>query len=192
VCKDKAQGGLGVMNLDIMNKALLAKWIIKFKDSTVQGYWKDILHFKYDVISSRARFSTFWRDVTLDSDIIDFCLNKNVGNGNTIYFRTDRWIGNTSLSYEYPQLFFLAYQLSITVASVFVQGISNLKFKQELVGSQIIDFHQLLLVVSNVQLNTETEDQISWRWNNSSVFTVHSFYMWLNDGGTLSKDNNIL
>jgi hypothetical protein len=85
VCKDKAQGCLGVMNLDIMNKTLLAKWIIKFKDSAVQGYWKDILHFKYDAISSRARFSIFWRDITLDGDIIDFYLNKKVGNGNTTY-----------------------------------------------------------------------------------------------------------
>jgi hypothetical protein len=38
VCKDKTQGGLEIMNLDIMNKILLAKWIVIFRDSAIQGY----------------------------------------------------------------------------------------------------------------------------------------------------------
>jgi hypothetical protein len=38
VCKTKQNGGLGVLDLDLMNKSLLAKWIVRFKDPTVQGY----------------------------------------------------------------------------------------------------------------------------------------------------------
>jgi zinc-binding in reverse transcriptase len=48
------------------------------------------------------------------------------------------------------------------------------------------------LGVSNVQLISEKENKIIWRWNTSGVFTVHSFYIWLNDGCTLSKDYHIL
>jgi hypothetical protein len=68
-----------------------------------------------------------------------------VGNDNTIYFWTNRWIGDTPLFYAYPQLFALACHPSITVASIFVQEISNLEFKQALVGSQNHRFPSIII-----------------------------------------------
>jgi hypothetical protein len=37
VYKNKAQGGLGLLNLKIMNKALLMKWLVKFNDHIIYG-----------------------------------------------------------------------------------------------------------------------------------------------------------
>jgi hypothetical protein len=61
MCKTKKIGGLGVLDLDLMNKSLLAKWIIRFKDPTVQGFWKDILMFKYLNSQNRQVHSSFWK-----------------------------------------------------------------------------------------------------------------------------------
>jgi hypothetical protein len=55
-----------------MNKSLLAKWIIRFKDSIVHGFWKDILIFKYLHSHNRQVYSSFWKDVTVDQEVIEF------------------------------------------------------------------------------------------------------------------------
>jgi hypothetical protein len=47
------------MNLEIMKNTLLAKWMVRYKDVTVQGYWKDILRFKYHNVVNKMKFSTF-------------------------------------------------------------------------------------------------------------------------------------
>jgi hypothetical protein len=49
VYRNREQGGLGVLNLEIMDKSLLAKWIIRYKDNSVQRYWKRYFKFKYIV-----------------------------------------------------------------------------------------------------------------------------------------------
>jgi hypothetical protein len=37
VCKSKSQGGLGLLDLKMMNTTLLAKWIVRFQDPTVSS-----------------------------------------------------------------------------------------------------------------------------------------------------------
>jgi hypothetical protein len=45
VCSQKGLGGLGVLNLDIMNICLLCKWLWKLENE--DGDWQDILKKKY-------------------------------------------------------------------------------------------------------------------------------------------------
>ena len=45
ICSPKDQGGLGVLDLDLMNKTLLGKWIWKLENE--EGWWQDILKNKY-------------------------------------------------------------------------------------------------------------------------------------------------
>jgi hypothetical protein len=37
VCKSKKIRGLGLLDLDIMNTTLLAKWLVRFKDTNILG-----------------------------------------------------------------------------------------------------------------------------------------------------------
>jgi hypothetical protein len=46
---------------------------------------------------------------------------------------------------------------------------------------------QLLTLTSQITLETNQVDMIKWRWTKNDIFTVHSFYLWLNDEGLLSK-----
>jgi hypothetical protein len=86
LCTSKQQGGMKILDLDIMNKTLLAKWIFRFKDNKVIRYWKKIITFKYARVRNRAHFSLFWKDVSKDLDLVEFCINKVVGNGLLPYF----------------------------------------------------------------------------------------------------------
>jgi hypothetical protein len=64
------------MNLEIMNNTLLAKWMVKYKDITIQVYSKDILRFKYHTVVNKMKFSIFWKDVHSISEVVDFYLNR--------------------------------------------------------------------------------------------------------------------
>lgn len=44
-CKHKDFGGLRILNLELMNKALLAKWFWKLENET--GLWQSVLLGKY-------------------------------------------------------------------------------------------------------------------------------------------------
>jgi hypothetical protein len=110
--KQKKNGGLGVLDLDLMTKSLLAKWIIRFKDPTVQKFWKDILMFKYLNSHNRQVHSSFWKYITVDQEVIGFCFNKTIGNGKSIKFWLD---SETTLSYEFSNLFILAIDPQISV-----------------------------------------------------------------------------
>ena len=43
----KEFGGLGILNLEHMNWALLGKWYWKYYNSESKGMWKEILDAKY-------------------------------------------------------------------------------------------------------------------------------------------------
>jgi hypothetical protein len=84
VCKSKENGDLGILDLELMNKALLAKWLVKFNDHIVVSKWKDILHVKYSI--SLTHLSPFWVAVLKDKDLVDLDFNKKIGSGETILF----------------------------------------------------------------------------------------------------------
>ena len=44
-CLPKDVGGLGIINLEMMNIALLAKWFWKME--TEEGLWQDVIKIKY-------------------------------------------------------------------------------------------------------------------------------------------------
>lgn len=45
ICRPKDQGGLGVLDLDIMNISLLGKWLWKLEND--EGLWQQLLRRKY-------------------------------------------------------------------------------------------------------------------------------------------------
>jgi hypothetical protein len=55
VCHPKDQGGLGVHDLEIKNKAFLGKWIARLL--TEDGIWKQLLRKKY--VGSKALSQVF-------------------------------------------------------------------------------------------------------------------------------------
>jgi hypothetical protein len=60
VCKSKQQGGLGIIDIEAMNKSLLIKWLVRIKDSYVQGWWKTVLLYKYLRLFAHNNVSPFF------------------------------------------------------------------------------------------------------------------------------------
>lgn len=132
VCSSKDQRGLGMLDLKLMNKALLAKWWIRFLDNTAQGKWKDIIVCKYGSRTSPAICSPLWRWILKDHSIIGLWLNKQIGNGVTTVYWLDRWCFEFSLQHQYHNLLSIVQNRFIYVAFAFSKSYMHLDFKRQL------------------------------------------------------------
>jgi hypothetical protein len=86
VCKPKAQGGLGVINLEMQNKALLMKNLHKFYNR-VDTPWINIIwtnHYHNNTIPSEGPVGSFWwRDILKIRSIYKELARVEIGDGRT-------------------------------------------------------------------------------------------------------------
>jgi hypothetical protein len=94
VCRPKDKGGLGVINLEIQNDALLLKHLFRFFNHAdtpwVHMTWQ--AYYQSAVPQSAGRVGSFWwRDVCDLLTTFRGVSKCNPGNGNAILFWKDRW-----------------------------------------------------------------------------------------------------
>lgn len=88
ICGPKNQGGLGVLDLEIMNKALLGKWLWKLENE--EGIWQEYLRNKYlkgKILRQkevRVGDSQFWHGMMKVKNEFFECCYKKIGNGKKI------------------------------------------------------------------------------------------------------------
>ncbi|RVW13005.1 LINE-1 retrotransposable element ORF2 protein [Vitis vinifera] len=116
VCTQKESGGgLGIRKIDLLNKALLGKWIWRFAFEE-DFFWKKVVGVKYGQLGfgwrtkeARGTFGVgVWRDILKESSWCWDNIEFKVGKGTKVSFWTDHWCGNEVLSQAFPQLFALA------------------------------------------------------------------------------------
>jgi hypothetical protein len=122
VCTPKDLGGLGVLNLDLMNIGLLCKWLWKLENET--GMWQDILKKKYlqketmTQIEEKPGVSQFWSGLVKVKEVFYRFCKRIVVSGNKTRFWEDMWHDGKSLSEAFPRLFNLSMNHNITVQKV--------------------------------------------------------------------------
>lgn len=116
LCSPKDHGGLGILDLDTMNIALLCKWIWKIENES--GWWQDILRDKYlknknlAGISVKAGDSHFWQGLMEVKNIFYKFCSKKVGDGENTCFWEDNWIGGRPLNIQFPSLYDITFTKS--------------------------------------------------------------------------------
>ena len=108
VCRPKDQGGLGIRDLEVKNRALLGKSI--FKLLSEQGVWQTLLRRKY--VGSQALSQVYWKpgDSHLWAGLMAtkkffFPLGSfSIKDGSKIRFWEDKWLGNSTLRESIPCL----------------------------------------------------------------------------------------
>jgi hypothetical protein len=118
VCRPKRHGGLGVLNMEIQNKALLMKQLHKFY-SRADIPWVKLVWALYAPGAPHAqssRGSFWWKDVfSLVGDYRSIS-RIQIGNGSSTLFWKDFWHGVTNLCDKFPRLFSYALNEDVTVA----------------------------------------------------------------------------
>lgn len=108
VCTPKEMGGLGVLNLELMNISLICKWLWKLE--TTDGPWQDILNRKYlqkqtlTQASGGRGLSQFWSSLMEFQGIFYGHCTRIIGFGEQTRFWEDKWIGSTTLAEKFPRL----------------------------------------------------------------------------------------
>ena len=111
-----------MLNLGTMNIVLLAKWWFRFNDPGTSCRWKEILIAKYGLQGSSYRMSVFWSSVIKYRAMVNLGFKKVLGNGQSISFWTDIWLGECAFSSLYPNLYNITVDSSISVPKVIVGG----------------------------------------------------------------------
>ncbi|XP_058725811.1 uncharacterized protein LOC131597115 [Vicia villosa] len=141
VCRPKEKGGLGVRDVEEVNKALLLKWkwrILK-EDNAI---WSKFFSLRYPCPKlklqvpngdmNRSDDSIWWRDITKNNLIDDFidggfsgCFSCCCKDGKNILFWHSLWLGDQSLRELYPDLFDMSTIKNCAIADVLVWNNGN-------------------------------------------------------------------
>ncbi|MCI10341.1 RNA-directed DNA polymerase (Reverse transcriptase), partial [Trifolium medium] len=130
ICKPKVEGGLGIRDLRVVNKSLLAKWRWKLLTNDDE-LWKSVIiakygvrpmgHVRLDDVAFGSMCSSWWRDLCkLDQDGGWFrqMVVKKVGRGDATKFWKDVWVGDQPLEQRFRRLFDMSLQQHDMVQAV--------------------------------------------------------------------------
>ena len=188
MCRPKDQGGLGIIDLEIQNICFLSKWLFKLINE--DGIWLQLIKISTQALrplrKSRKKpgDSHFWSGLmNVKNDFLG-CVTFKIQNGKQVRFQEDKWMGNTSFSEQYLNLFNLIFQKHDTVQKVLATTRLNISFRRALRGNNLKYQHDLVAKVVDVQLVNQL-DMCIWSLHNSGKFSIHSMYRALLDESVL-------
>jgi hypothetical protein len=126
--------------LDLMNIALLSKWIWKLFNGS--GLWQTILKEKYlrgktlRQVSYRNGDSHFWQGLLEVKTLFLNCCKFQIGDGRSVSLWEDNWMGDFTLASSFPRLFAISLTPNITVRKAFDKGLGNMSFRRASVGAK--------------------------------------------------------
>jgi hypothetical protein len=188
ICRPKEQGGLGIEDLELKNKSLLAKWLHKLINE--EGMWQELLHKKYlssktlSQVSANPTDSPFWKGLMKVKDEFFKRGSFQIGNGQSTRFWEDIWLGQRSLASEYPSLYNIVNHRNVTVENVLSASPLNISFRRTLNDYKWERWTHLLNRLIMVQLS-DSEDTFKWSLTSSGIYTVKSMYI------DLLNDNSV-
>ena len=112
ICLERRNGGLGVKNLSIMNKALLCKWSWQFANE--KGAWLiEVIRRKYGEeevqwvsCNPKEGFGVgLWKNLRQWGYLVSNGFSYVVGDGKRMKFWKDRWCGDLPLDVAFSSLF---------------------------------------------------------------------------------------
>lgn len=160
VCKPKELGGLGILNLEKISRALWLRWLwFGWKDD--DKHWAN-MNTPYD---------------KLDKAVFQASTEIKVGNGSKVCFWTDHWLEGKSLQEIAPSIFKLAKRKK-NCLRVELQDNHWLSMLNPITTvEQIDELVQLGGKLQNVALLQDRDDDILWKWNENGQCSTKSAYL---------------
>ena len=150
ICQPKTKGGLGVQDLEIQNKCLLSKWIVKLCNE--DGMSQELLRNKYLTNRTLSGYekkpmdSHFWKGLMNVKDTVLSYGTCKIGDGTLTRFSEDKWLGPITLKEKFPDLFNIVRRKHDTVAQVCNSSHLNISFRRNLTGNNLRNWNKLLLL----------------------------------------------
>ena len=189
VCRPISNGGLGVRNLRVFNRALLGKWLWRYTKEP-EALWKTMIESKYGDLGegwcTRVVRGTegkgLWKYIRRGWEVFQRYTRLHLGTGVKIRFWKDAWCSTSVLLDLFPSLFLIASNKDATVAEVMKVSVSgrnihwNINFNREAQDWEMESFVEFYSLLYSVRPNIQQEDELWWRPARKWVFSVRSFY----------------
>jgi hypothetical protein len=176
VCRSKDEGGLGVLNLQTQNEALLLKLLSKLfnKEDTpwVSLIWE--VHYDSGKLAGTTKKGSFsWKDILKFLDKFKGMTGVEINNGKSCLLWEDLW-SNEPIMHSCPELYSFVRKKNISFAEsatiVPFHGLFHLPLSQQ----AHVQMLQLQTQMLEIQLN-DLNDKWVFIWN-SSTFSVKKAY----------------
>nr|CAN70867.1 hypothetical protein VITISV_027610 [Vitis vinifera] len=205
VCLSKKKGGLGVKNLSILNKALLAKWNWRFANER-EALWNQVIRGKYG--EERGGWSSrevreahglgLWKGIRMNWELVSNRLVFIVGNGRRVRFWRDKWCGDSPLCSSFPSLFALTDDKEESVANVWDSlaeggwGGWNPCFVRAFNDWEVEEASSFMERLHRSRVIEDVEDRVSWTETKSGKFSVKSLYLAIEAGGSARFPSSLI
>ncbi|CAL1377475.1 unnamed protein product [Linum trigynum] len=194
LCKTStSRGGLGILDFDCFNRAMLGKWVWKYAVER-ESWWRKLIEVKYDSRTSEwyctrslggVRSSTWANVAKVHYDVWDH-VYIDPGGGAGVSFWKDKWIPGVVLADSFPRVTAAAASQEARLSDVAeLSGDRvcwNIQFLWDLRGGaerererERVVFFDLLNSV-DVALIREGPCRVVWGPNPDSSFSVSSLY----------------
>ncbi|GJR83958.1 RNA-directed DNA polymerase, eukaryota, reverse transcriptase zinc-binding domain protein [Tanacetum coccineum] len=185
VLASKEKGGLGLSSFYALNRALMFKWVWRFRTQG-SSLWAKVIKGihgadrKLDMHVNNCHPS-IWLDIVrevkklknLGIDLLSF-IHKKLGNGTVTSFCDDVWRGDATFKFLYHRLFALESSKSITVAMKLSQDSLCSSFRRAIRGGvEQAQLSQLIMNMEGVSL-VDMRDRWVWSLDGSGEFFVAS------------------
>ncbi|KAI5003541.1 hypothetical protein ZWY2020_030701 [Hordeum vulgare] len=152
---------------------------------------KKILRYKYNVANPNILWSRqqggspFWKSVTWALNATKTLYRWKIGNGDHISFWHDIWAGNCSLKVRFWNLFDICNQQDCTVSQVWNGTSLRLSFRRCVDNNGTDEWNNLTDFI-NFFCITNVHDTPIWELESNGIYSVRSFYRFINFGGVVS------
>ncbi|GKV01589.1 hypothetical protein SLEP1_g14135 [Rubroshorea leprosula] len=207
VCRSKLDGGLGVKDLRKFNLALLGKWWSRLAEGE-EGLLYKVIRGKYGsgggnwmnwIEERNQKGSLWWRDVCrLDcscTNSVGWLLDGfklKLGEGNSVKFWEDVWIGDESLANKFPRLFLnsLDREKSIAQMGFWSNGSWSwsLEWRRPNFSWEEHSMAELRRMLQTIQPIKGQKDQWEWR-HDQGIYSAKSRYQALSNSHQQSRNN---
>ncbi|GJS32461.1 RNA-directed DNA polymerase, eukaryota, reverse transcriptase zinc-binding domain protein [Tanacetum coccineum] len=185
VLASKEKGGLGVSSFFALNRALIFKWVWRFR-ANPNSLWSRAIRAIHGFDGKlgnphKPSFSSNWIDIVraihrLKQKSIDLhsFVNKKVGNGVHTYFWEDSWRGETTFKTLFPRIYALEKVKDISVAEKMAHPSISFSFRREpRSGSELSQMTSLQSHLEGILLPNMT-DRWVWSLSGDGEFSVSS------------------
>jgi hypothetical protein len=179
ICRPKEQGGLGVLNLDIQNKALMLKNLHKFFNN-LDIPWVHLVRESYyssgNLPTNNMGASFWWRAHIKLLDLYKAMARCNIGNGKTASFWTDLWEENC-MHQKFPHLVSFAKHTDWSVHRVIHTEYLEDLFHLPLTQQAFEEFQDLEVVCQNTLtvIQEGNSDNWSYIWGNAEFSSKKAY-----------------
>jgi hypothetical protein len=175
ICKPKREGGLGLLRLDLWNKAAMAKhvWAIATKQDSLWIKWVHSYHLKgsnFWQVKASQNDEWCWKKILQIRDEIRPCIKVKVGNGEDTSFWLNNWLSIGPISSFKPDIDPSNMASHISVAKTFRRGAWRVP------GKLLKEMPTLEIALSRESLSN-VQDRVCWAVG--AKFSVASVYCWL-------------